>query len=159
MKYFHRYHGAKFFMPNGKEISFAGGEFDSAALKDADRKMVEEELDKVANVPSSMIYTKEAVADSSEGAVHREILKDAELSFDQHNKIAPGATTTALPQAAESRPILNSAATKAVGGATTGTGDDLASKLEKARNQVAAAGTANTSTHAHTAPASEGKKV
>lgn len=141
MKYYHRYAGAKFFMPNGKDISFAGGEFDSSTVKDPDdRKAVELELNKIANVPSAMIYTKDSVADSSEAAVHDEIMGGAEVAFDQTNKIAAGAKTVALPQAHEGKPTLNNAASKAT--ATTATGQSMADKLAEARQKVAEAAAA-----------------
>lgn len=105
-KYFHRYAGAKFFLPNGKELSFAGGELDTANMHPGDAQMVEQELDKIANVPSSMIYTKDLVADSSEGDVVDEILASATQGFDELNKIPAGTKTVALPMGETTKPTL-----------------------------------------------------
>ena len=49
--------GAKFIMPDGLEVQFLGGVFTTA---DTD---IMTELDKVANRPASMIYTKTEVVD------------------------------------------------------------------------------------------------
>jgi hypothetical protein len=50
--YYHMVRGAKFIMPDGLEVQFLGGVFTTA---DTD---IMTELDKVANRPASMIYTK-----------------------------------------------------------------------------------------------------
>lgn len=126
-------------MPNGKEICFAGGEFDTVNLQDQSaRKDVETELNKIANVPSSMIYTKDMMLDSGEIAVHAEIHSSAERDFDIVNKVAPGTQTQALPQIQQDKPALNSAAAKA--SAQTATGESMAEKLAAARKLVQEAG-------------------
>jgi hypothetical protein len=50
--YHHMVKGAKFFMPDGLAVEFLGGQF---VTTDAD---IIAELDKVANKPASMIYTR-----------------------------------------------------------------------------------------------------
>lgn len=50
--YYHMVRGAKFVMPDGLEVQFLGGVFTTA---DTD---IMAELDKVANRPASMVYTK-----------------------------------------------------------------------------------------------------
>jgi len=53
--YFHMVKGAKFVMPDGLEVQFLGGVFTTADPE------IMSELDKVANRPASMIYTKAEV--------------------------------------------------------------------------------------------------
>jgi hypothetical protein len=53
--YHHMVRGAKFMMPDGLEVQFLGGSFTTA-----DEDIIAE-LDKVANRPASMIYTKAEV--------------------------------------------------------------------------------------------------
>jgi hypothetical protein len=53
--YFHMVKGAKFVMPDGLEVQFLGGVFTTADPE------IMSELDKVANRPASMIYTKSEV--------------------------------------------------------------------------------------------------
>lgn len=109
-QYFHRFAGAKFFMPAGQEICFAGGEFNTATVKDLDmRTAVEHELDKIANSPASMIYTKdrEIAADISERATSSEVMETATAGFDQVNKVnSAQAKTVALPQGAANVPLI-----------------------------------------------------
>ena len=50
--YHHMVMGAKFVMPDGLEVQFLGGQFVTA-----DPEIIAE-LDKIANKPSSMVYTK-----------------------------------------------------------------------------------------------------
>lgn len=52
--YYHLAHGARFVMPDGLEVIFLGGQFTTI-----DKEIIAE-LDKVANRPTSMIYTKQA---------------------------------------------------------------------------------------------------
>lgn len=109
-QYFHRFPGAKFHMPDGKEICFAGGEFNTATLKDAAvRDAVEKELDKIVNSPASMIYSKdkELSLDVSERATSAEVMETATAGFDNVNKVnSAQAKTVALPQAATGTPII-----------------------------------------------------
>ena len=53
--YHHMVRGATFMMPDGLEVQFLGGQFVTA-----DEDIISE-LDKVANRPASMIYTKAEV--------------------------------------------------------------------------------------------------
>jgi len=53
--YHHIVRGAKFVMPDGLEVQFLGGSFTTA-----DPEIIAE-LDKVANRPASMVYTKSEV--------------------------------------------------------------------------------------------------
>ena len=53
--YHHMVKGAKFVMPDGLEVQFLGGVFTTADPE------IMSELDKVANRPASMIYTKSEV--------------------------------------------------------------------------------------------------
>ena len=50
--YHHMVIGAKFVMPDGLEVQFLGGQFVTA-----DEEIIAE-LDKIANRPASMVYTK-----------------------------------------------------------------------------------------------------
>jgi hypothetical protein len=50
--YHHMVRGARFVMPDGLEVIFMGGQFTTT-----DTEIIAE-LDKIANKPSSMIYTK-----------------------------------------------------------------------------------------------------
>lgn len=162
MKYFHRHAGAKFFMPDGREICFAGGEFDSESLSSKEDKFaVERELAKIANVPSSMIYTKEVVQDTSEKAVQQELRDTAVQGFDVVNKIPAGTSTVPMPTQKDPRPTLNNV-TGAPGSASdpqpsASGATSLMEKAEVARKAIAAAaekkngggaatGVANTST-------------
>lgn len=56
--YHHMVIGAKFVMPDGLEVQFLGGQFVTA-----DEEIIAE-LDKVANKPASMIYTKAEVVEA-----------------------------------------------------------------------------------------------
>lgn len=98
--YHHRFPGAKFYMGDGREISFAGGTFTT------DIPDVQKELDKVANQPASMIYTVAPVQDMAETAVSRDILQTAEQQFDDANKIKPGAQTVAIPVAPSQKAVI-----------------------------------------------------
>jgi len=53
--YHHMVRGAKFVMPDGLEVQFLGGVFTTADPE------IMAELDKIANRPASMIYTKTEV--------------------------------------------------------------------------------------------------
>lgn len=109
-QYFHRFPGAKFFMPAGQEICFAGGEFNTATVKDTVmRAEVEKELDKIANSPASMIYTKDKdlALDVSERATSNEVMETATAGFDNVNKInSSQAKTVELPQAHSGAPQI-----------------------------------------------------
>lgn len=107
--YFHRTPGAKFYMPNGAEIAFAGGRFDSSAIRDDEsRKAVELELDKVANIPSSHIYTMiRPVVGKDEVETTKELLSTATQQFDHVNKIPANTPTVPLPVSRDPQPTLN----------------------------------------------------
>lgn len=124
-KYFHRHAGAKFFMPDGKEICFAGGEFDSAMVPDeATRTVVEQELDRVANVPAAMIFTRTLVPDLGETSAREEVRAEAVSSFDTVNKIPAGTHTVTMAMPKDPQPTLSGS---------------LAAKAEEARRAVAGA--------------------
>lgn len=124
-KYHHRYPGAKFFMSDGREICFAGGEFDTANLAEELRAGVHQELDKIANVPASMIYTKEPIPDLGETSAAEEVMRDATASFDTVNKIPAGTSTVALGMPKADKPTL---------------AGNLAASATKAREAIAGAG-------------------
>lgn len=134
MKFKHRIAGAKFHMPDGKEISFAGGEFDTEMVKDsAVRGQVEHELLKIANVPSSMIYTTDKpmiTGDEKQAVV--ELTQSASSAFDTINKTPPGTQTVPMPMGGAQVPNLHDAAA----GVTTGGGDILQAKLAAAKHAV-----------------------
>lgn len=129
MKFFHRIAGAKFWMPDGKEISFAGGEFDTSLLHESVRGAVELELQKVANVPSSMIFTTETpVVSREERAAVSEITAAATVAFDTVHKIQGNPETVPMPMAPTQTQPLSSG--------VTGKGDPLAERLAAAKAAV-----------------------
>lgn len=73
--YYHTVRGAKFVMPDGLEVIFRGGMF---TTKDAE---IIAELDKIADRPASMVYTKtetaEAIAAAAKAAAEDAIQKTA----------------------------------------------------------------------------------
>lgn len=92
--YHHRFHGANFVMPNGKVLTFLGG------TKKTDKPDEILELDKVANVPGSYIFTTSApVIAQDEKNLARDLKSGAEATFDEVNKIPQGAKTVAMPMA------------------------------------------------------------
>lgn len=112
-------------MPDGKEICFNGGEFDSGMVADAKlREIVETELDRVANVPASMIFTKSIVPDLGETTAREEVRREAVDAFDTVNKIPAGTPTVAMAMPADPKPTLSG---------------NLAAKAEEARRAVAGA--------------------
>lgn len=68
--YFHTIPGARFVMPDGLELQFLGGQFATA-----DEQQIAE-LDKIANKPSSMIYTKREEIEQVK-AVQKQVADDA----------------------------------------------------------------------------------
>lgn len=133
MKFFHRIAGAKFFMPDGREVCFAGGVVDTSTISPEHRFAVESELKKIANTPSSQIYTMEKpVIAVEETAVRREIMKDATVAFDGANKITAPTETVPMPVAPDQVPPVS----VAVGGAETGSGDALQSRLAAAKAAI-----------------------
>ncbi len=125
--YFHRTPGAKFHLQHPelagqvREICFAGGYFET------DDEQAIKELDKVANIPASQIYTVEKpLADPAEAAVKKEVMSQATNAFDQAHKITGPAETVPLPTAqAEVSAVTPSA---------------VAASLEAAKAAVASAG-------------------
>lgn len=106
--YYHRIDGARFIMPSGKDITFAGGFFNTETIMDAGlRAQVEEELNKVADQPSSMIYTKNAVTAPEERQVADQLRKEGEAAFDADHNIPTGATTIPMPVVSAAKPVLN----------------------------------------------------
>lgn len=93
--YNHRFHGANFVMPDGRVLTFLGGVYKT--VKDD----VIAELDKVANVPGSYIFTTPApVIDQNEKNLNKSLKTGAEATFDEVNRLPAGATTIAMPMAA-----------------------------------------------------------
>lgn len=142
-QYFHRFPGAKFFMPAGQEICFAGGEFNTATVKDpVMREAVEHELNKIANSPASMIYTKDKdlALDVSERATSTEVMETATAGFDNVNKINSSQTKTVeLPQANQGHPLIPGSGHQKGQGVASAQGKDAVSEtLAKARAAIAA---------------------
>lgn len=146
-------------MPNGQELSFAGGELDTDLLfkeNPATKEAVELELKKIANVPSSMIYTKDPVQDSSERDVVDEIMGSATVGFDSVNKVPAGTQTHELPVSKPTAPTLKAASSQVGSAAKTAAEASAASShqnqnvgsggaanaVQRAREQVAAANAA-----------------
>lgn len=141
MKFFHRFPGAKFFMPDGKEVAFAGGEIETNEIKDKDqREALEKELTKVANVPSSMIYTKDPIPDASEAAVVEEIKETATKGFDGDKNIPAGAETVAMPQTEVVKPVLNKPGQTGHSPAKAAAERTMQDRMNEARKAVANAG-------------------
>lgn len=146
MKFFHRYAGAKFFMPNGQELAFAGGMLDTDVLfkdRPETKKQVEDELKKIADVPSSMIYTKSEVHDISETGVIDEIAAGATSSFDIVNKVPAGTQTQSLPMNHDPKPTLGGTGNDMQKAATGQPNSNSASDaVSRAREQLRAAAAA-----------------
>lgn len=144
MKFFHRTAGAKFYMPDGKDIAFAGGEFDTETLKDRPevKAAVELELRKVANVPSSMIFTISPVAGMEESMVVREITASATQSFDEQNKIPAGTQTQPLPIHQDTKPTLQTTGVEHahIASSTSSPASSMAEQLAHAKKMIAEAG-------------------
>jgi hypothetical protein len=99
--FFHRVPGARFILPDGKDVCFIDGSFSTL-----DEKIIDE-LNKVANVPSSMIYTtKEPIKSLEETEVQADLLSSATQAFDGDKKIVGGATTVPIPVKAPDKPTL-----------------------------------------------------
>jgi hypothetical protein len=108
--YRHRTAGAKFIMPDGRDISFAGGEFRTDDAK------IQEELDKIANIPASQIYTTDRpVKGREEGDVARDVMAGATSAFDAEYKIPAGTKTIPIPVASDPKPILTPEIVEAAG--------------------------------------------
>lgn len=69
--YYHMAPGARFVMPDGLEVIFMGGQI---TTDDAD---VIAELDRVANKPTSMIYTKQDALVAAAATMTQQVAKDA----------------------------------------------------------------------------------
>lgn len=153
-------------MPDGKEICFAGGFFDSGSVENQElRALAERELDKIANVPASHIYTVEtAPMAKEEKEVVQEILGSATTGFDQVNKVPAGTQTHAMPSQTDQKPTLNpqhsqvsdaaaSASVAAGHPGNKGGSGSVADNLAKARAAIAnsgSSGTAAPSNSSHT---------
>lgn len=96
-------------MPDGREVAFAGGVVDTDYIADENlRRQVETELKKVANVPSSQIYTTSApIAPREEGEIRREVMQRAVGAFDEANKIPQGTQTQEIPMQPDPKPTLS----------------------------------------------------
>lgn len=135
-------------MPNGAEIAFAGGRFDSAMITDTEiREGVEKELNKVANVPASHIFTMDKpIIERSEAATAQDVLANATQHFDQENKIPAGTPTLSMAIAQDAKPVLNpdGVAGPLEQAKTTEVPINLADKLAAAKAAIAASGSAHT---------------
>lgn len=109
--YYHRTPGAKFYVQIGseaKEIAFAGGVVRLSSIPEAFREIVRAELDKVADIPTSHIYTKQAVQEPGEAMAEAEIMASAEGQFDADRKITGNPRTVPLPTSRPPAPELPS---------------------------------------------------
>jgi hypothetical protein len=97
----HRTAGACFIMPNGQSLSFAGGK-----ITTSDPAVITE-LEKIANMPSSQVYTVSPVTGMEEAAVRAEIEKSATASFDAAHNITGHAETVRIPVQPDLRPVLS----------------------------------------------------
>ena len=101
--YFHRTPGASFFMPDGRQLNFNP---DNGHYTTED-EAVQKELDKIANVPTSHIYTTEQpVATAEERQVVSEIAQQATTASDAVNRTPPGTRTIPMPVPAAAKPTL-----------------------------------------------------
>lgn len=140
MKFHHRIPGAKFYMPDGREIAFAGGSVDTAEIQDpVARKSAEVELTKIANSPSSMIYTVAPIKDLGERTTTTELEASSTQHFDQANKIPAGAVTTPMPMASDTHASVHTAMQSSAI-VPEQKAPDLAASIEAARKAVAASG-------------------
>lgn len=129
--YYCRVPGAKFYMPNGREVAFSGGSVKLSSIPEQYRAGVEKELDAIANVPSSFVYTKQEVAGVEERMVSKEIMDTATAGFDAVNKIAGGTQTVPIPTAKPPAPTLQAA------GLTGDSQSSIAAAAEAVRARVA----------------------
>jgi len=99
--YFHRTPGARFIMPDAREIHFAGGAFSTEDTE------VQTELDKVANVPASMIYTtREPIQAMEEKQLKSELISGATQAFDGDKRITGPAETVPMKVEPTPKPTL-----------------------------------------------------
>ena len=107
--YYHQTPGAKFYMPDGREVAFAGGRLELSTIPAHARAAVRAELDKVADVPTSHIFTKNRVMEPGEQQSADELRKMAEAQFDGDRRITGNPTTIPLPVSKSEPPVLPSA--------------------------------------------------
>lgn len=69
--YYHMAPGARFVMPDGLEVIFMGGMFTT------DDATIIAELDKIANRPTSMIYTKQEAVQAAAALQAKQVADDA----------------------------------------------------------------------------------
>jgi len=109
--YYHRTPGAKFYVQIGteaKEVAFAGGILRLSSIPSGYREKVREELDKVANIPTSHIYTTKDIVEPGEVAAATEIRATAEQQFDTDRGITGNPITIPIPVSKQSAPELPS---------------------------------------------------
>jgi len=109
--YYHRTPGAKFHIQIGteaKEVAFAGGMIKLSSIPAAYRDKVREELDKIANIPTSHIYTVQDIVEPGEVAAATEIRQTAEHQFDTDRGITGNPVTIPIPVSKQSTPELPS---------------------------------------------------
>jgi len=107
--YYHRTPGAKFYCQIGseaKEVAFAGGVLKLSSIPPAYRAKVREELDKIANIPTSHIYTVKDVVEPGEVAAAVELRQTAEQQFDTDRGITGNPVTVPIPVSKQSPPEL-----------------------------------------------------
>lgn len=127
--YFHRTPGAKFYMPDGVPLTFssADGKFET------DRLDIQQELDRIADVPTSHVYTKQIVQTQEERTVAHELAQTAVGAFDADKKISGNPETQKMHMPIHEKPKLSEVA-------KTG-GGDLANSLAKAAEAIRQSGT------------------
>lgn len=95
--YYHRVPGARFIMPGGAIVEFMGGQLST------EDSAVQAELDKVANIPASMIYTQESMSVSlEEKEMQKELLESATAAFDNTASLQDALATARAAVAARS---------------------------------------------------------
>jgi hypothetical protein len=108
--YHHRTPGAKFYVSPEpgkiKELSFVGGTIRLSSIDPAYRSLVERELDAVANIPSSHIFTTQEVLAPEEKLVVGEIMQAATGSFDDDKNIKGNPVTVPIPVQKSGPPTL-----------------------------------------------------
>lgn len=104
--YRHRTPGAKFYMPDGREIAFVGGRVRLSSIDVRWRGEVEKQLDAVANQPQSHIFTTHEVFAPEEKMLRSEMMKEATAQFDADKRITGNPATVPIPVSPQMPPIL-----------------------------------------------------
>lgn len=96
-------------MPDGRELSFVGGKIDTDQIDDPVLKdAIEGELKKIANNPTSQVYTVDKPpVGVEELETKKDLMHGAESAFDQVNKITGAAQTVPVAIAGTTdKPII-----------------------------------------------------